>query len=285
MVEFHEMAEVACDKIGCSCRFVKTRTTSEDLACIAKDAALILIAGGDPLVGWEAMTQNGVCAALKEAHERGAVLVAISAGAMILGSWCFELSGGGGKSVSMQEERERRRGRRLAWYLFAIAPHREATQWSEPRQVLREVLDESLLAKEEKEEAREGARAPSMAGPVAMLGLPFQGGVCVGWQPLTASRRTGDGPAPSSDGTSSDSLLEHFPPTRYRLHRHPTQELCPRRAAMAARDERRPSTPGPGAARETGEGHDRSCQRCRCNTIWRCHQRPSLAQTSTRTGC
>ena len=203
MVEFFEMGEVATAKVGCaSCRFVKTRATADDLDCIAKEAALVLIAGGDPVVGWEAMARNGVCDALKEAHERGAVLVGISAGAMILGSWCFELGGDAAKKT--------RTWPALGLVPFAIAPHREASDWSEARKVLRE------------DKAEEAA---------AMLGLPYQSGVCVHpdgtLTPLPAGRETVKLLSAGDDASSSDCVLEHFPPTRYRLHRSSTYHRQP----------------------------------------------------------
>ncbi|MFY0570498.1 Type 1 glutamine amidotransferase-like domain-containing protein [Archangium lansingense] len=66
------------------CRMIPSQPTTEDLAWLA-ESQVILLAGGDPLLGWETFQRNGVAPVLRERYLEGAVLMGISAGAMQLG--------------------------------------------------------------------------------------------------------------------------------------------------------------------------------------------------------
>ncbi len=66
------------------CRMIPSRPTAEDRAWLT-GAHVILLAGGDPLRGWETFRENGLEPVLRERYLEGAVLMGISAGAMQLG--------------------------------------------------------------------------------------------------------------------------------------------------------------------------------------------------------
>ncbi|WP_415835565.1 Type 1 glutamine amidotransferase-like domain-containing protein, partial [Corallococcus soli] len=92
---FYEIFTAAMEGIGLSgaqCRPIPAAPSAEDLAWL-KDADIILLAGGDPRVGWEAFQAHGVDALLRERHQAGAMLLGVSAGAMHLGlgAWCDDL--------------------------------------------------------------------------------------------------------------------------------------------------------------------------------------------------
>lgn len=75
------------------CRMIPSRPTDADRAWLAR-ADVILLAGGDPLLGWETFRGNGVEPLLRQRHAEGAILIGISAGAMQLAAkaWSEPLS-------------------------------------------------------------------------------------------------------------------------------------------------------------------------------------------------
>ena len=84
--EFYELFTGAMSLVGITdCRVIPFRPTDEDRAWLSR-AHVILLAGGDPLLGWETFRGNGVESLLRERHRDGAVLMGISAGAMQLGT-------------------------------------------------------------------------------------------------------------------------------------------------------------------------------------------------------
>jgi cyanophycinase-like exopeptidase len=83
---FYELFVGAMELAGIShCRMIPSRPSDEDLAWLAR-AHVILLAGGDPLLGWETFQRNGVESLLRERYREGAILMGISAGAMQLGA-------------------------------------------------------------------------------------------------------------------------------------------------------------------------------------------------------
>lgn len=83
---FYEIFVGAMEGAGITdCRMIPSRPSDEDLAWLAS-AHVILLAGGDPLLGWEAFQRNGVEPLLRQRYREGAVLIGISAGAMQLGT-------------------------------------------------------------------------------------------------------------------------------------------------------------------------------------------------------
>ncbi|NOK19304.1 Type 1 glutamine amidotransferase-like domain-containing protein [Corallococcus carmarthensis] len=95
--EFYDIFVAAMEGIGLTrCRSIPAAPSREDLAWL-KDADVILLAGGDPRVGWDAFQAHGVDGILRERHQAGAVLMGVSAGAMHLGlgAWSEDLPGEG----------------------------------------------------------------------------------------------------------------------------------------------------------------------------------------------
>jgi hypothetical protein len=84
--EFYELFTGAMALAGIThCRMIPSRPTDEDRAWLSR-AHVILLAGGDPLLGWETFRGNGLEPVLRERYAHGAVLMGISAGAMQLGT-------------------------------------------------------------------------------------------------------------------------------------------------------------------------------------------------------
>ncbi len=93
--EYFELFVGAMEGAGITrCRMVPSRPTDEDLAWLSR-ADVILLAGGDPLLGWETFRGNGVEPLLRQRYAEGAILMGISAGAMQLAAkaWSESLSG------------------------------------------------------------------------------------------------------------------------------------------------------------------------------------------------
>ncbi|MEM7479767.1 MAG: Type 1 glutamine amidotransferase-like domain-containing protein [Acidobacteriota bacterium] len=80
-------------------------------------ADLILLAGGDPLLGWRAFEANGWVDALRSRWQRGSLLVGVSAGAVQLG---LGVRPDADRAVSM-----------LALAPYWIGAHEEAAGWAE----------------------------------------------------------------------------------------------------------------------------------------------------------
>jgi peptidase E len=74
------MAGIALD----DCRHIHAQPSADERAYLAQ-ADLILLAGGDPHLGWTALQASGLPALLQACYQRGATLLGISAGAMQLG--------------------------------------------------------------------------------------------------------------------------------------------------------------------------------------------------------
>lgn len=66
------------------CRMIPSQPTAADHAYLA-EADLVLLAGGDPQLGWAVFQANGLSDSIGACYMRGAVLLGISAGAMHLG--------------------------------------------------------------------------------------------------------------------------------------------------------------------------------------------------------
>jgi len=107
------------------CRMIPSRPTDEDRAWLAR-ADVILLAGGDPLLGWETFQANGVEPLLRRRHAEGAVLMGLSAGAMQLAAkaWSEPLSG----EVSLFTP--------LALAPFLVGVH-EPPDWNELKRAVR----------------------------------------------------------------------------------------------------------------------------------------------------
>ncbi|PTL80336.1 Type 1 glutamine amidotransferase-like domain-containing protein [Vitiosangium sp. GDMCC 1.1324] len=92
---FFDLFTAAMKVAGIShCRMIPSRPSAEDRAWLGR-ASIILLAGGDPLLGWESFRENGLEPLLRERYLDGAVLLGISAGAMQLGTqaWSAPMTG------------------------------------------------------------------------------------------------------------------------------------------------------------------------------------------------
>lgn len=94
--EFFSIFQAAMEGIGVrQSRMVPSEPSDEDRAFL--DAAnLILLAGGDPILGWQVLERNGMRDAVARRYYEGALLCGVSAGAAQLG-WdiCAQGDNGG----------------------------------------------------------------------------------------------------------------------------------------------------------------------------------------------
>jgi len=65
---------------------VSAPAVADDMARLEDEAALIVLAGSDVRRGWQAMCSCGLDSAVRRAVARGAVLLGVSAGAVLMGS-------------------------------------------------------------------------------------------------------------------------------------------------------------------------------------------------------
>lgn len=82
--EFYELFLAAMHGIGITdCKMISSACSDEERAFLA-EADLILLAGGDPKLGWNVFQQKGLDDLLRKRYEQGALLIGVSAGAMQL---------------------------------------------------------------------------------------------------------------------------------------------------------------------------------------------------------
>jgi hypothetical protein len=94
---FYEIFTAAMEGIGLErCRHIPARPSAEERAWLA-GSQVVLLAGGDPRVGWESFLAQEVAELLRERYLAGAVLLGVSAGAMQLGqsAWSAPVPGPG----------------------------------------------------------------------------------------------------------------------------------------------------------------------------------------------
>lgn len=91
--EFYQLFQGAMAGVGISqCRMIPSKPTKADLAFVDQ-ADWILLAGGDPRLGWESFLRNGLHQKIPERYYSGALLTGVSAGAMQLGLHGIEEAG------------------------------------------------------------------------------------------------------------------------------------------------------------------------------------------------
>lgn len=84
-VEFYDMFCAATEAVGVRRNvMVRSEPTREEMRSL-EEADIILLAGGDPLLGWQALERSGVKEVVARRYNEGAVLCGISAGAVQLG--------------------------------------------------------------------------------------------------------------------------------------------------------------------------------------------------------
>jgi hypothetical protein len=83
--QFFELFQASMEAIGVrESRMVRSDPSAEEMGFL-RSAALILLAGGDPVRGFRVMESNGVRDAIFERYYQGALLCGVSAGAVQLG--------------------------------------------------------------------------------------------------------------------------------------------------------------------------------------------------------
>ncbi|HEX5748566.1 MAG TPA: Type 1 glutamine amidotransferase-like domain-containing protein [Archangium sp.] len=124
---FFELFTAAMELAGIThCRMIPSRPTDEDREWLA-GAHVILLAGGDPLLGWESFRENGLEPVLRQRYLDGAVLMGISAGAMQLGERAWSESGPGASALFPV----------LGLAPFIVGAH-EQPEWAELKRAVRE---------------------------------------------------------------------------------------------------------------------------------------------------
>lgn len=115
------------DRLGVAHRaFVRSRFDATDRAAL-QAADLVLLAGGDPAAAWRIFERTGIETAVRARRDAGAVLVGVSAGAVLLG-W---LAAAGGVEAGEPP---------LVTFRFVpgvVGAHEEAADWAPLRRLLR----------------------------------------------------------------------------------------------------------------------------------------------------
>lgn len=124
--EFFELFAGAWRDVAASpCRHVPAEPSAEELAFLSQ-AELLLLAGGDPVVGQRAFQEHGVARLLAERRAAGALLVGVSAGAVQFGLAWRDAADPAAPSQPM-----------LALVPFAIGAHDEP-DWTSLRALVEE---------------------------------------------------------------------------------------------------------------------------------------------------
>jgi cyanophycinase len=85
--EFYEIFEAAMDAVGITDRRMIDSSFEPDDRTFLGRAHLIVLAGGDVRLGWDAFERTGMKDVIVDRHARGAVVVGVSAGAIQLGRY------------------------------------------------------------------------------------------------------------------------------------------------------------------------------------------------------
>lgn len=85
--EFYEIFEAAMDAVGVTDRRMVGASFGADDRAFLERARMIVLAGGDVRIGWNAFESTGMADVIRTRYTRGAVLVGISAGAVQLGRY------------------------------------------------------------------------------------------------------------------------------------------------------------------------------------------------------
>lgn len=107
---FYELARDAFAALGACLEWAKQVSLD---AC--DHYAFFVLAGGDVELGWRYLSQRPVAAGLQSAHQRGALFIGVSAGAMHLGH-------------AIEPTLPRLQGF-LSWFDGAVAVHEERENW------------------------------------------------------------------------------------------------------------------------------------------------------------
>lgn len=125
---FYTIFEAAMDLAGIQARRMVRATFTRDDVAVLESADLILLGGGNPAAGWRALESGGVLHILRDRYYAGAVLVGVSAGAMLFGEKGFYSAPAG--SVELFNAL-----RLVPWIIEA---HDEAQGWSRLQRAITE---------------------------------------------------------------------------------------------------------------------------------------------------
>jgi cyanophycinase len=132
--EYYEIFLAAMDSVGIyDCRMVSSTFTGADESFLGT-SDLIVLAGGRIELGWRAMNETGLAAAIVRRASAGAVVIGISAGAICLGRHGFAAQGD-----AMAELVDT-----FHFLPFVFAVHDEANDWEELGNLVR-LLDGSAI--------------------------------------------------------------------------------------------------------------------------------------------
>ncbi len=123
--EFFSIFEAAMEQVGLrDCRMIRSEYGPNDRASLLA-ADVVLLAGGDVARGWRVMESTGMGADLVARYRGGAVLMGVSAGAVLLGrkGWA-------------EDEGEPRTFDALGLVPFVVDAHDEAGGWERLRRVI-----------------------------------------------------------------------------------------------------------------------------------------------------
>ncbi|UXA05146.1 Type 1 glutamine amidotransferase-like domain-containing protein [Mycobacterium sp. SMC-2] len=87
LAEFYEIFEAAMDAIGIAGRRMIVSSFGQEDRAFLETAQLIVLAGGDVVLGWDTFERTGMTEVILARYAKGAVLVGISAGAVQLGRY------------------------------------------------------------------------------------------------------------------------------------------------------------------------------------------------------
>lgn len=123
--EYYELFQAAMELMGMDrCHFIRSRQTEKDLQALA-GASVIVLAGGDPLLGWQ--TIRSLRPELQQARQNGCLLIGVSAGAMHLSGLIWQE-----KSHLLSSDLTAA----LGWAPCVIGAHEEGNEWAMLKQVL-----------------------------------------------------------------------------------------------------------------------------------------------------
>jgi cyanophycinase-like exopeptidase len=123
--EFFSIFQAAMEQVGIrDCRMIRSEYGHDDRASLLA-AGVVLLAGGDVARGWRVMERTGMGADLVDRHRSGAVLMGVSAGAVLLG-----------QKGCAEDEGEPRPFDTLGLVPLVVDAHDEARGWDRLRRVI-----------------------------------------------------------------------------------------------------------------------------------------------------
>lgn len=126
MIEFYDFFLAAMKNIGINeCRLISAFFDQEDQDFLKK-ADIILLSGGNVVLGWKTFQAVGLDTAIQTRYGEGAVLIGVSAGAIHLGQ-C---------AVPEDEPVENNTFKTLRLLPFVVGVHEEKANWKQLKQLV-----------------------------------------------------------------------------------------------------------------------------------------------------